>query len=106
MFLRAERIFIGSSGSKSSKVHVLAHIKSFKVAELCALEHRVYFTYMGGCQRVKTTDAKCRNGKVPMVIRSHDVISALSARKVYCRGAVRAQYLELVLENGQLVTPF
>ena len=52
-FLCAECKFIGFSGSKTSIIHVLAHIKSLKLAELCALEHRVYFTYiMGGCQRV------------------------------------------------------
>ena len=29
--------------------------------------------------RVQTTDKKCRNGKVPMVIRSRDVIGPFSA---------------------------
>ena len=35
--------------------------------------------------RVQTTNKTCQNGKVPMVIRSRDVISALLAWKIYCR---------------------
>ena len=52
-------------------------VHKFQKTKLLNMPHTLWSNALLG--RVQTTDKKCRNGKVPMVIRSRDVIGPFSA---------------------------